>query len=100
MFSSRIASLYHKSQQQASLPKALLQKTQWCLSIQQAQRSFTKKATAATTTKASAAKKKTHGVYLWSKLPRLGAKSGSVSTNLSMPKGMPQRISEFDELNV
>ena len=45
-------------------------------------------------------KKKTHGVYLWSKMPRLGAKSGSVSANLSMPKGSPQRIEEFDALNV
>ena len=45
-------------------------------------------------------KKKTHGVYLWAKLPRLGAKSGSVSTTLSMPKGQPQRIEEYDALNV
>ena len=43
---------------------------------------------------------KTHGVYLWSKLPRLGAKSGSVTTNLQMPKGQPQRIEEYDALNV
>ena len=36
-----------------------------------------------------AASSATHGVYLWSKLPRLGAKSGSVTTNLQMPKGQP-----------
>jgi len=34
------------------------------------------------TAEVAAAKKKTHGVYMWSKMPRLGAKSGSVSTNL------------------
>lgn len=45
-------------------------------------------------------KKKSHGVYLWAKMPRLGAKGGAVSTTLSMPKGMPSRITEFDELNV
>jgi len=44
--------------------------------------------------------KKTNGVYLWSKLPRLGAKGGSVTTNLQMPRGMPQRIEQYDELNV
>ena len=44
--------------------------------------------------------KKSHGVYLWAKMPRLGAKGGSVATTLSLPKGEPKRITEFDELNV
>ena len=56
-------------------------------------RNFAKKA-------AVADKKKTNGVYLWSKLPRLGAKGGSVTTTLQMPKGNPQRIEAFDDLNV
>ena len=47
-----------------------------------------------------AQKKKTNGVYLWSKMPRLRQKGGSISANLQMPKGMPQRIPEFDDLNV
>ena len=34
-------------------------------------------------------KTKKNGVYLWSKMPRLGPKGGAVSSNLQMPKGMP-----------
>ena len=63
----------------------------------QSVRHFASKSTKEDKPKESSA---THGVYLWSKLPRLGAKSGSVTTNLQMPKGMPQRIEEYDALNV
>ena len=49
---------------------------------------------------AKAEKPKKHGVYMWAKLPRLGAKGGAVSTTLALPKGMPERIEEYDDLNV
>jgi hypothetical protein len=41
-----------------------------------------------------------YGVYLWAKIPRIGPKAGSVGTQMSMPKGNPKRITEFDDLNV
>ena len=52
---------------------------------------------------AKAAKKEdnsTYGVYLWARMPRLGPKAGAVGTQLSMPKGNPQRIEVFDDLNI
>lgn len=33
-------------------------------------------------------------------MPRLGAKGGAVSTTLQMPKGNPQRITAYDDMNV
>mmetsp|Transcript_15010 Transcript_15010/g.20378 ORF Transcript_15010/g.20378 Transcript_15010/m.20378 type:complete len:256 (-) Transcript_15010:690-1457(-) len=55
---------------------------------------------AASKSKVEQAKKKTNGVYLWSRMPRLGAKGGAVTTNLQMPKGSPQRITAYDDMNV
>jgi len=39
-------------------------------------------------------------VYLWSRLPRLGTKSGNIKLSIEMPKGNPARIEAFDNLNV
>jgi len=40
------------------------------------------------------------GVYLWGKMPRMGAKSGNLRVALEMPKGKPTRVPAFDDLNV
>ena len=40
------------------------------------------------------------GVYLWAKIPRLGTKTGNLKNQLEMPKGIPERVAEFDDLNV
>ena len=64
-------------------------------------KSKTTRAKKSTSKKPVVQKKKTNSVYLWSKMPRMAVgKGGSISTNLSLPKGEPQRITEFDELNV
>lgn len=104
MFSSRL-SIFAKSPvghrcAKSALPLASLEQVKQSFQIQStSMRSFGAKAK--TSSKAVAeAEKKTHGVYLWSKLPRLGAKGGAVSTNFSMPKGTPKRITEFDDMNV
>lgn len=39
-------------------------------------------------------------VYMWAKLPRLGAKSGNLKNQLEMPKGTPKRIAAFDDLKI
>ena len=39
-------------------------------------------------------------VYLWSRMPRLGTKSGNLKLSIEMPKGNPSRIQAFDGLNV
>ena len=92
MFSSRLATLAHNSavhtkSSYAAMTAISRQSKQAMQMTSVTMRSFaTKKAV----TKADKPKK--HGVYLWAKLPRLGAKGGAVSTTLQMPKGMPQRI--------
>jgi hypothetical protein len=39
-------------------------------------------------------------VYLWSRMPRLGTKTGNLKLSIEMPKGNPSRIKAFDDLNV
>ena len=42
----------------------------------------------------------TNSVYLWAGMPKVGLKGGAVKNAIEMPKGMPKRIEEYDELNV
>jgi hypothetical protein len=39
-------------------------------------------------------------VYLWTSMPRLGPKATEIKQQLSIPKGTPQRIKAFDNLNI
>jgi alpha-tubulin suppressor-like RCC1 family protein len=40
-------------------------------------------------------------VYVWAgRQPRLGPKAGNIRSHLSMPKGIPERVKFFDDLNV
>ena len=40
------------------------------------------------------------GVYLWTSMPRIGPKATEIKQQLSIPKGIPQRIKAFDSLDV
>ena len=41
-----------------------------------------------------------NSVYLWSQMPRLGPKSSGVRQQMSLQKGLPERIEVFDDLDV
>ena len=39
------------------------------------------------------------GVYLWTDMPRISTKSSAIA-RISIPKGMPERVAAFDNLNI
>jgi hypothetical protein len=40
----------------------------------------------------TAARQMSTAVYLWSRMPRLGTKTGNLKLSIEMPKGNPSRI--------
>jgi hypothetical protein len=48
----------------------------------------------------STANNKKTSFYIWTLMPRVGPKASELKQQLAIPKGVPTRVSSFDNLNI
>lgn len=51
-------------------------------------------------TQAAQASNKKTSLYLWTLMPRVGKASAELKQQLAIPKGTPQKVAAFEDLNI